>query len=129
MGLFSQENMIKCGKCGTEFDLSKNKNRCPLCDFGRKAVEEKLIKEEKLVVEERTEGDFSFLNIPPNIKVKSGQVTVDDETKIWGSWLMFNDFFAVKFLARVLAWKIKNENTDYVVLDSLIKDSENTITK
>jgi len=129
MGLFSQENTIKCGKCRTEFDLSKNKDGCPLCGFGRKVVEENPVKKEELVFEERSEGDFSFLNIPPSIKVKSGQVTVDDETKIWGSWLMFNDFFAVKFLARVLAWKIKNENTDYIILDSLITDSEKTITK
>lgn len=129
MGLFSQENMIKCGKCRTEFDLSKNKTGCPLCGFGKKSVEEKLVKEKELLFEERIDGDFSFLNIPPNIKVKSGQITVDDETKIWGSWLMFNDFFAVKFLARVLAWKMENEKSDYVGLNSLIDDSKKTIIK
>ena len=53
MGLFSQENMIKCGKCSTEFDLGKNKGGCPLCGFGRSSVEVKPIKEEKKLLLKR----------------------------------------------------------------------------
>ena len=129
MGLFSQENMIKCGKCSTEFDLGKNKGSCPLCGFGRMSAEIKPIKEEKTIIVERTKDDFSFLNVPPEIKVKSGRVLANDETETWGSWLMFNDLFAVKFLSRVLAWKMEKENSDHIGLNSLVDDCKKTITK
>lgn len=128
MGIFSQENMIKCGKCGTEFNLNKNRDGCPLCGFGRKISEIRPEKEDKPATPDAPiDKNIHFLKIPPSIKLRPGQVLVDDETRIWGSWLMFNDFFAVKFLARVLAWKIHDEKTDYVLLDSLIEDAEKAI--
>jgi len=129
MGLFTtQENRIKCGRCGTEFDLNKNKDGCPLCGFGRHTFKESVDIKPSKKKEEINELK-EFVSIPPSINLRSGTIFVDEETKIWGSWLMFNDFFAPKFLARVLAWKIKKENLDYVPLLSLIEDSVKVIKK
>lgn len=123
MSLFkSDENRVRCGKCGTEFDLNRNKDGCPLCGFGNK-------KEPEILINEKVDGlekkDFivNYLMIPPELKLKSGKVIANEETKIWGSWLMFNDFFAPKFLTRTLAWKINNEKKDYISLKSLMEES------
>lgn len=129
MSLFNlQENRIKCGKCFTDFDLNKNKGGCPLCGFGGNFVREdatlNFIKNET-----KTSINDEFLNIPPSLNLKIGSIERDDETEIWGSWLMFNDFFAPKFLARVLAWKLKKENRDYINLDLLMKESISIIEK
>tara|TARA_Y100000310_G_scaffold344459_1_gene457339 strand:- start:5059 stop:6045 length:987 start_codon:yes stop_codon:yes gene_type:complete len=129
MGLFNtQENRIKCGRCGTEFDLYKNKDYCPLCGFGKNTYKE--VASLKLSKEKAKAGDLNeFLSIPPTLNLKEGEVYVDAETKVWGSWLMFNDFFAPKFLTRILAWKIKKENSNYINLYSLIEKSIELIEK
>lgn len=121
-----QENKIKCGKCGTEFDLNRNKDGCPLCGLGRKQYKNSKIKEK---IEEKTVVLDNLLSIPPSLNLYSGKPFVNNETKTWGSWLMFNDFFAPKFLARVLAWKIKKENSEHIVLSSLIEDAVKLIKK
>ena len=33
MNLFDNSNMIKCGRCGCEYDANKNSS-CPQCNFG-----------------------------------------------------------------------------------------------
>ncbi len=122
-----QENKIKCGQCGTEFDLSKNKG-CPLCGFGREFYEGtkgQRVKGETKIIEISDE----FLSIPQNMELMPGTVDKDNQAGVWGSWLMFNDFFSPKFLARVLAWKIKKENSEYIVLNSLIEDAVDIIEK
>ena len=109
MGIFTPENRIKCGNCGTEFDFNRNTNGCPLCSFGgRKTVKEEL----KTASVEKV----NYLAIPPELKLKSGTVFSDKETETWGSWLMFNDFFAPKFLARVLAWRLSEKKKEVVIL-------------
>ena len=114
MGIFTPENRIKCGNCGTEFDFNRNTNGCPLCGFGgKKAVKEELKTASNTVA---SVGKVNYLAIPPELKLKSGNVTSDKETETWGSWLMFNDFFAPKFLARVLAWKLSEKKTEAVGL-------------
>lgn len=124
-----QENRIKCGRCGTEFDLNKNKEGCPLCGLKKELYKDLRIGKE--LVKEKAKALIlnEFLSIPPSLKLRPGKVNTDDGTEIWGSWLMFNDFFAPKFLARVLAWKIKKENLEYVVLNSLIEDAVELIEK
>ncbi len=120
-----QENKIKCGQCGTEFDLNKNLG-CPLCGFGRelhKGAKIPLVKEGAKI-----EISDEFLSIPQNMELSPGNVYPND-ADVWGSWLMFNDFFAPKFLTRVLAWKIKKENSKYIVLSSLIEDAVKLIKK
>jgi len=144
MKLFNiQENRIKCGRCNTEFDINKNKGGCPLCGFSKKVLFEKEVefipikhypkkeeitvsidsKKEKMV---KTIIDREYIGIPPKIELKVGKVFTDDETKTWGSWLMFNDFFAPKFLARVLAWKTHKEKSS-ILLSDLMKDAINLI--
>jgi len=148
----SQENRIKCGRCETEFDLNKNDFGCPLCKFGNESFSEKetieFIPIEKYPRNEIMKISPNFLSkekidinvpeiykapnylpIPPKMNLKSGEVFSDEETRTWGSWLMFNDFFAPKFLARVLAWKLNEENGGEVRLDSLMEDSIGIIKK
>lgn len=126
MKLFTQENIIVCGKCNTQFDLNKNKAGCPLCGFGGMTTNEEGYKLDK-TDSYRRKNHFNYLDIPPQIKLKSGRIISDDETEQWGSWLMFNDYFVVKFLGRVLAWKIHNEKSDFVNLKSLIEDAKISI--
>lgn len=130
MGLFSsQENRIRCGKCNTEFDLNRNKEGCPLCGFGKRA--QKIVSDEikTMLSKVQEQTTIDFLQSPPSMKLKSGLVIADEESKTWGAWLMFNDFFAPKFLCRVLAWKLYKENSDTVFLNDLMSDSINLISK
>ncbi|MBI2581045.1 hypothetical protein HYV85_04560 [Candidatus Woesearchaeota archaeon] len=129
MGLFTiQENRIICGRCNTEFDLNKNLEGCPLCGFGKKAAKEPE-EARALTTKAKEEGLIEFLHIPPSLKLTSGTITKDEETETWGSWLMFNDFFAPKFLARVLAWKMHMAKTDSILLSDLMESSINIISK
>jgi ribosomal protein L37E len=120
-----QGNWIKCGKCGTEFDLDKNRNCCPLCGFGKVAA----IITEKEKTASKIEIEKNYLSIPPHIELKKGKPKVDEQTRVWGSWVMFNDFFAPKFLARRLAWKLKDERLSYALLSDFIVDAKETIQK
>jgi len=129
MNLFKrQENWIKCGRCGTEFYLNKNRAECPLCHFGNNNHIAQLNKPalESVSTENIAEEGISK---PPDMELQSGKVFADNETKVWGSWLMFNDFFAPKFLARVLAWKMHHEKKDDVDVLSLIQESVRLIEK
>src|SRR3989344_2372349 len=121
MGIFTQENRIKCGNCGTEFDFNRNAAGCPLCFFGSKkttAKEElKIVSTAKMYMQK-----VNYLAIPPELKLKNGNVTSNKETETWGSWLMFNDFFAPKFLARVLAWKLYEKKAETIVLKEFMVD-------
>ena len=134
MGIFTPENRIKCGNCGTEFDFNRNTNGCPLCSFGSKKTVKEELKTASSVA--ASMGKVNYLAIPPELKLKSGDVNSDRETETWGSWLMFNDFFAPKFLARVLAWRLSEKKTEVVILKEfmasivqIIKDNELTSLK
>lgn len=129
MGLFStqQENRIKCGKCSTEFDLNKNKFGCPLCGFGKEGFKD-MEREIKKPFSKITD-TINFLQVPPTLKLKEGKIITNNETEIWGSWLMFNDFFAPKFLTRVLAWKMEKEDSDFILLNDLMEEAINLITR
>lgn len=120
----TQENRITCGRCGTNFDLDKNNKECPLCGFGKNEQQKE---EMPIVSQKKNESSHTFLSVPPALKLKSGRVTADTESKVWGSWLMFNDFFAPKFLTRITAWKISKDKQDYILLSDLIKDSVDVI--
>ena len=121
MGLFSnQDNRIRCGKCNTEFDLNKNRDGCPLCGFGNKKPVQKEKENTKQIVKPQVLETGEFIQIPPTIKSSSGVIISDEESKTWGAWLMFNDFFAPKFLSRVLTWKLHDEETDSILLSDLM---------
>lgn len=124
MGLFTtQENRIRCGKCNTEFDLNRNPDGCPLCGFGKKIAKEG-VTESKVMPKKNPDDPASmYFQIPPSLKLSSGKVISNDETKTWGAWLMFNDFFAPKFLSRVLAWKMQKENSKSILLSDLMSES------
>jgi ribosomal protein L37E len=124
----SNENRIQCGNCGTQFDLNKNTEGCPLCGFGRDVIQ-KTISHISPPVTYKKDRSQRLYDIPPDIELKSGNVKIDDETKTWGSWLMFNDFFAPKFLIRILANKLQKEKTEYIMLDALMKDAIENIEK
>jgi len=130
MKLFSnQENRIRCGKCGTEFDLNKNKDSCPLCGFGKKSFTESPLEFSKKEETLRPHAVAEFFGIPPELNLQKGKVMADKETQTWGSWLMFNDFFAPKFISRVLAWKMYKEKKDFVFLSDLMEETINLIAK
>ena len=130
MGLFTtQENRVRCGKCNTEFDLNRNTEGCPLCGFGKKTAKENIA--ETKVTPQKIQDDQAsmYFQTPPSLRLSSGKVITDDETKTWGAWLMFNDFFAPKFLSRVLAWKMQKVNSDSILLSDLMRESISLISK
>lgn len=130
MGLFTtQENRIRCGKCNTEFDLNRNIEGCPLCGFGKKTINESISQFETVPTKIQENQEELYFQIPPSLKLSSGKVEVDDETKTWGAWLMFNDFFAPKFLSRVLAWKMQKNNSNSILLSELMKESISIISR
>jgi ribosomal protein L37E len=135
MGIFNtkRENTVKCGKCGTEFDLELNKEGCPLCGFGRnketdsadsyesvaatyKAREEELRK--------KVYGIGNYLAIPPQIKSSKGKPLLTEQTKSVGQWGMFNDYFSGKALLRICANQINENNSKNISLDSLIQTAK-----
>jgi len=120
-----QENRIRCGKCNTEFDFNKNRDGCPLCGFGKRNQN---IGSEEVKTLTQEQKNIEFLRMPPPIKLlKEGHVISDGETKTWGAWLMFNDFFAPKFLCRVLAWKMHKSKSGSILLSHLMSDATNLI--
>jgi rubrerythrin len=124
MKLFlGQENRIKCGQCGTEFDLNINKDGCPLCGFGKNFAQPDKKKEESVV----SKVDVSASKLPTLTNLKSGSIKVSAETKIWGSWLMFNDVFAPKFVCRILIWKLFNEKKEQIILKDLMNEVINSV--
>ncbi len=137
MGLFkTNENRVICGRCKTEFDLIKNNEHCPLCGFGKEYMINKEIEfvtiekyPKKEIIEISSKPNFEknidekYLKIPSHLELESGEIMADEETKVWGHWLMFNDFFAPKFLTRVLGWKMHESGADYIKLDELMIDS------
>jgi ribosomal protein L37E len=125
MGLFGKdENRIKCGKCGTEFDLKLNGRGCPLCGFGQSNTEPTW---PRITVKEYATKTINYLLPPPDLNLKSGTVRVNESTKTWGSWVMFNDFFAPKFLARALAWMISEKNDEHITVEDLVVKAKELI--
>ncbi len=118
MSIFNnQENRIRCGKCNTEFDLMKNKDGCPMCGFG-KDFSKPII---STTLNSITASEY--MNVPPLTNLKSGKPIINAESNVWGAWLMFNDFFAPKFICRVLVGKMHHEKKDYIILEDLMADS------
>lgn len=109
------ENWIKCGRCNTEFDLSKN-DGCPLCGFGSKG--QKASGPMKTI--HQLAIDIGFLEIPPVMDLKPAVIVVNKETAAVGSWGMFNSFFPGKASLRVLAHMMDNANTEFIILQDLI---------
>ncbi len=104
--------MIKCGKCSSEFDLSKN-DGCPMCRFGSKDWSgETVTKKEKITQPTKT----NYLAIPGDLKLKSGKPIGDD----WGSWGMFNSFFPGKAVLRVLANMLHENKAESIKLYDLV---------
>ena len=122
----SFENNIICGNCGTHFDFNRNPAGCPLCGFGKDHILNTK-KQITLPMNQKDETLQRLFDIPSDIELQSGNVIIDDETKTWGSWLMFNDFFAPKLITRVLAWKLHEEETETILLSSLMSDVIKTI--
>ena len=127
MSLFSTENHVRCGRCGTEFDLNKNKNECPLCGFG-KATFQEVKSIENFPIKQITTGtersQKNYLTAPIKIDLPNGKIVIDYETKRVGLWGMFNDFFSGKFLLRVSANMLIEEKKDFVSLRDLIEKSK-----
>lgn len=119
----AQENRIKCGKCNTEFDLNKNRDGCPLCGFGKASASLSDANVKTVPMEDVQTIRNEFLDIPPNLNLKQGKILPDDESNVWGSWLMFNDFFAPKFLTRVLAWEMHRKKSESVQLNALMENA------
>jgi len=119
------ENWLKCGECGTEFDLNKNKSGCPLCGFGKNY----LIKNVEKLSKDNSDISFytNYTSIPPIMELNRANIDADKESEVWGSWLMFNDFFAPKLICRVLAWKLHEEESETILLSSLMSSVIKTI--
>lgn len=120
----SSENRVKCGKCGTEFDINKNKDGCPLCGFGRIRVVDK---EAEIKISSAEQSEHDLLKIPNDIKLPQGKVIVDEESGKVGLWGMFNDFFSGKALLRINANLLEKDRTEYISLNKLIENSKKTM--
>lgn len=133
MGIFNtQENRIRCGRCNTEFDLNKNKDGCPLCGFNRYNLPQKEEAINKIATSQNKEDKIEnesnnltkrWMGIPPLQNLNSGTVLTDEEKKTWGSWLMVNDLFSIKFFARFLAWNMHESKSVYLNFYSCVDSS------
>ena len=113
----NKDNWVKCGRCGTEFDLNKN-DGCPLCGFGNKVnFTSKQLHEKRILSSKKT----NYLKIPDNnLKLTSKGPIIDFETQAVGSWGMFNSFFPGKAVLRVLANMLQGAKTESISLDELV---------
>jgi len=135
MGIFStkRENIVRCGKCNTEFDLELNKEGCPLCGFGKN--KESISSSNLQLPTSNTLKDtyengydnINYLAIPPQIKSSKGKPVLDDETKFVGLWGMFNDYFSGKGLLRICANMIYWGKKENVTLTSLIESTKHVV--
>jgi len=117
------ENWVKCGKCGTEFDLNKN-DGCPLCGFGSKDISIEKESEERSISKNKM---LRYLSIPNDLVLEPGKPLIDDETRRVGSWGMFNSFFPGKATLRVLAHIMEEENQECIKLSDLMKKMEEVL--
>lgn len=131
MGIFNtkRENIVKCGKCNTEFDLELNKEGCPLCGFGKNRETASLSNIQlptsntlkNTYENEHNLNNKNYLAIPPQIKSPQGRPILDDEAKFVGMWGMFNDYFSGKALIRICANMIYFNKDEDVTLNTLIE--------
>lgn len=124
MRLFTQEeNKVKCGKCGTEFDLAKNKDFCPLCGFGKSTSP---VTNDLLIKAEKTNTDL--LVIPTEIRgAPKGNPVLDYETRTMGLWGMFNGYFPGKAVLRICANLIASQQRESVTLKDLVEATKSAI--
>ena len=125
MKLFdSRKNWIKCGNCGTEFDLGKN-HGCPLCLFGtgKRKVHTPLQKNAEI----HDQTAENCLEIPQDFHPESKNPVVGYQEKTVGSWGMFNSFFPGKAISRVAANMINNAESDYVPLKEVIQKTAEAV--
>ena len=123
MRLFIQnENRVKCGKCGTEFDVNRN-DGCPLCGFGKDGKADRPEKIARSVI-----SSANYLAIPVNKKTEEGTIFTSKETESVGSWCMFNSFFPGKAILRILANLENEENSKSIRLDKLLEIAAESIT-
>jgi ribosomal protein L37E len=135
MGIFNtkRENIVKCGKCSTEFDLELNKEGCPLCGFGKNketASSSSLQIPTSDMMKDICNTEHSnrnYLAIPPQIKSSQGKPILDDEAKFVGLWGMFNDYFSGKGLLRVCANMIYSGKEENVTLSNLVETVKEVI--
>ncbi|MBS3088628.1 hypothetical protein J4402_02500 [Candidatus Pacearchaeota archaeon] len=128
MSLFSSsENRVKCGKCGTEFDLNKNQDSCPLCGFGRSQPIDILSNKE--FQQEESSHEKDLLSIPPQLKLSKGNINAGGGRNKIGSWGMFNDYFSGKFLLRINANLMHEKKVEFVSLHELIENAKVIISK
>ena len=128
MSLFSSnENRVRCGKCGTEFDLSKNQGGCPLCGFGRSQTIDILSNNEPSKEESNRGGDL--LTIPPQLKLSRGSINYEGGRNKVGSWGMFNDYFSGKALLRINANLMYEKKVEFVSLHELVENAKVIISK
>ncbi len=126
----SHENRVKCGKCGTEFDLSKNSIGCPLCGFGKNTA---LTNEMRSSTESKNSSNENhlmqdYMKIPLQLKLPKGQPRVEEPSKfiLWG---MVNSYFPGKFMLRLNANLLNEMNLEYLPLSTLIEHAQREIVK
>jgi ribosomal protein L37E len=123
MRLFKpDENRVRCGKCGSEFDFNKNTG-CPFCGFGSKTGTNTTPD-----IKSATKGlVINYLTIPKELKLKPGQPEKNDETKTVGSWGMFNSFFPGKAVLRILGNLQSESNQNSVPVSVLMEKTAEQI--
>src|SRR3989344_674227 len=131
MSLFSpKENRVRCGRCNTEFDLSKNPDICPLCGFGKHLFENN---SETVSISPKNETfvtrpQVNYLSIPNEINLPGGKIVPDEESKI-GLWGMINDLFSGKALLRINSNLLLERKVEFIPLDDVIETSKLVITQ
>jgi ribosomal protein L37E len=123
MGLFAlTENRVKCGRCGSEFDLNKNQEGCPLCGFGVKnSFSESKSIEKTIATNKPMISAGNYLSIPKDIQLSKGEIHLDEDGKEVGLWGMFNDYFSGKAVLRICANILNERKLSEIELSELIE--------
>ncbi|MBI2133629.1 hypothetical protein HYU11_03020 [Candidatus Woesearchaeota archaeon] len=115
-----QSNPVKCGRCNSEFDFSRNK-ACPMCNFGPHLF---------LINPEHSLTSSPSLSTTANLSgLPEGHPIISEFTKLMGSWGMFNSFFPGKAVLRIVSeHSLKNKAGAnlHAVVEDLCKLSATT---
>jgi hypothetical protein len=119
---------VKCGPCGTEFDLNRHP-RCPLCGFGLGAEPRKHSAAVSPAQEsQKTVCKTPLTPVPQLEALEPGVPRITSQSQRIGTWGQFNSYFPGKAVARVLANLIATEGRQHIPLDRVITTSVETFT-
>jgi len=114
------ENPIKCGTCSAVFDLPKNRLGCPVCNI--QAELRKAETQREFVDLDRLDhtASLEYIAPPPSGRYPVGKVYANDETRVWGAGLLFNDFFSSKLILRIIGWHLHDSDDEWIDVETVM---------